>query len=726
MQEMVFVALDCETTGLDPAKDKIIEVGATKFTLKTNLATFDSLFDPGTRIPAFVERLTGIKSEELPGAPKFAEKQDELAEFCRDAVLIGHNLQFDLAFLASHGLDLSENASFDTFDLASLILPKVGSLSLIALGAQFGVLHESAHRALSDAEATRDLFQALVGKARELPPTSWEQISQLQIAKSAWLPRLSALVLSEEDLRPLQSKQQDWSSSIKLETTAEVNPELAAKLRELLVNESPALLEASIDPAELAAVLAELNTPAILAVGSQFAARLLHSELTTGSSALIFAPQFYTDPKKVEQFTNRELTTTEAALAAKLLLRPDQNFYEFNLTRPERFLWDFVANEACPLASASCPLIITDHASLPELAGNSELATGNLIVLSATRLPSNLANAKSLQLDLPTLEKLAPAHEQALTIWWGLLGLLLREAEPEYGRVELAKITGLKNFAPARDAGLKFLEAARASLPSNLASNLENWLNETPGYSRQLRTNATAEITLALEPLADPATVADLAGKFKKTVLLDSALSTAPDDFKFAKKILGLPADTLTASLPLTTENCELKIVPGLPAPSEPGFAAASETKLLELLNNLPGLTTVIFNGQYALGQFFEKTHGAAQHPVFASKMSGSQGKILHELAGCETAAFLTTGSWLPPRTQNLIVVKLAFTVREGADWQTETLPEAVLGWKKLWVNLVNVAERPAEQQLLALDNRLTEKNYGKDFLKAISAEPTS
>jgi DNA polymerase III epsilon subunit-like protein len=73
MQGVQFVALDCETTGIDSERDSVIEVGAVKFSLEKNLATFDSLFNPGVRLPSFVSRLTGITDIELQSAPKIAE-----------------------------------------------------------------------------------------------------------------------------------------------------------------------------------------------------------------------------------------------------------------------------------------------------------------------------------------------------------------------------------------------------------------------------------------------------------------------------------------------------------------------------------------------------------------------------------------------------------------------------------------------------------------------------
>ncbi len=713
MQAITFVALDCETTGLDPAVDKIIEVGATKFTLTENQTTFDSLFNPNVRIPAFVERLTGITNEELPAAPQFAEKIEELREFCADATLIGHNIKFDIAFLASHGLDLAKNPSFDTYNLASLVLPRVGSMSLAALSAQFGVTHTEAHRALADAEATRDLFRKLTEIGTGYGSEIWQQIEKLNAPEPQWLgsfARLAQTVPSSN--QPVAAK----SAASQTKPTAP-DSALTTQLTELLTTDSPALLETPASAEEIASVLATSEKPLLLAVSHHYTAQLLSEQLQL---PVALAPRYYPDAEKIAAFTSRELTTVEAPFAAKLLLQPTANFYELNLSRAERYLWDFIAATTIPADVESSTLLLTDHASLPLLT-SKDRAT---VITSALRLPESLTQTERFALDLPTLESLAPGHEQALTIWWGLLGLLLKEAEPKYGRVELSQVSGLKNYTPVREAGQKFLAVAKDILPPGVATALATWLNDETGYLRQLRTNAASEITLALEPVRDPEQIGQLITS-SNAICVGSALATVGDNFNYALHLLGLPSNTATVKLAPAAVQPTLSLISGLPAPNEPSFVAESEERLTELLNTLPGITAVVFSGQYALRQFFEKAQTKVKRPIFSPRLTGSQGKIAVELVQHTDAAYLTTSEYLPARCRNVILVKLKFIVRDDSDWSTETLPEAVLTFRKIWVSLAHVAERPKDQQMIVLDNRLTEKGYGKDFVRATGVELT-
>src|SRR5205814_9716340 len=76
-----YVALDLETTGLDPARDRVIEIGAVAFTPEQVGSTLEQLVDPGRAVPDTVLRLTGIKQEELRGAAPPEQSLQQLSEF---------------------------------------------------------------------------------------------------------------------------------------------------------------------------------------------------------------------------------------------------------------------------------------------------------------------------------------------------------------------------------------------------------------------------------------------------------------------------------------------------------------------------------------------------------------------------------------------------------------------------------------------------------------------
>ncbi len=169
MPRRTYVALDLETTGLDPDRDQIIEVGATRFDLDGNEETFRTFCDPKRSIPYRVQRLTGISDADTTGAPLFADVASELQSFIGSAPLIGQNIAFDLSFLSRAQLR-PPGPSYDTLELASLLLPGLIERNLTGIATHLGIEFTGAHRALADAEAARFVFVALREKLRALPP----------------------------------------------------------------------------------------------------------------------------------------------------------------------------------------------------------------------------------------------------------------------------------------------------------------------------------------------------------------------------------------------------------------------------------------------------------------------------------------------------------------------------------------------------------------------------
>ena len=180
----VCVALDLETTGLDSNRDAIIEIGAVKFRGDEVLDTLQTFVNPGRTIPEHIQRLTHISPRQVQRAPLFSSIAGRVAEFVADHPVIGHNIQFDLKFLESHGVPL-DNPAYDTWDLASMLLPRTMRYSLAYLSDYFSIDHSDPHRALSDARATQGIFLALVRRAAVLDPGLTEYIARLA-GRSNW------------------------------------------------------------------------------------------------------------------------------------------------------------------------------------------------------------------------------------------------------------------------------------------------------------------------------------------------------------------------------------------------------------------------------------------------------------------------------------------------------------------------------------------------------------
>lgn len=175
------VALDLETTGLDPQRDAIIEIGAVRFRGQRVEDEWSSLVNPGRPLTPFITDLTGITDDMLANAPRVNSVQGEFAEFVGDLPILGHRVEFDHGFLAARGL-FPDNPLLDTFDLASVILPSAGRYSLISLATELGIPVQVSHRAFEDADTTRQLFLKLYDAVSALPIDLVQSIANMSQA----------------------------------------------------------------------------------------------------------------------------------------------------------------------------------------------------------------------------------------------------------------------------------------------------------------------------------------------------------------------------------------------------------------------------------------------------------------------------------------------------------------------------------------------------------------
>jgi DNA polymerase III subunit epsilon len=188
--DVTFCVLDLETTGGSPADCAITEIGAVKYRSGDLLGTFQTLVDPGLAIPPSITILTGITQAMVVDAPDIATALPSFLEFIGDAVIVGHNVRFDLSFLNAAAMRLGygrlPNRSSDTAALARrLVRPEVRNLKLRSLAAHFRSPTTPNHRALEDARATAHVFHALLERAGSLGVTNLDDLLQLPTARGS-------------------------------------------------------------------------------------------------------------------------------------------------------------------------------------------------------------------------------------------------------------------------------------------------------------------------------------------------------------------------------------------------------------------------------------------------------------------------------------------------------------------------------------------------------------
>lgn len=161
-----YTSLDLETTGLEPKKDRIIEIGAVKVRNGRAAEEFQALVNPGRLLDEKICVLTGISNEMLAEAPEIGEVIGRLLEFIGEDILVGHRILFDYSFVKKAAVNHSlvfEKKGIDTLKLSRKLLPELESRSLESVCRYYGIEHK-AHRALGDARASSDLYQRLAGQ----------------------------------------------------------------------------------------------------------------------------------------------------------------------------------------------------------------------------------------------------------------------------------------------------------------------------------------------------------------------------------------------------------------------------------------------------------------------------------------------------------------------------------------------------------------------------------
>ncbi|MDN5327034.1 MAG: ATP-dependent helicase DinG [Moorella sp. (in: firmicutes)] len=161
MLPQTYVVLDVETTGLDPGRDRIIEIAAVRLEGGNIARQFQTLVNPGRPIPPAIERLTGICDAMVREAPPLPEVLPGLLELFRDAIPVGHNGAFDLAFLnqaLGHGW---HSPLLDTLALSRILFPCLASHRLDYMSKHLTLEATGHHRALDDALTTARLLENL-------------------------------------------------------------------------------------------------------------------------------------------------------------------------------------------------------------------------------------------------------------------------------------------------------------------------------------------------------------------------------------------------------------------------------------------------------------------------------------------------------------------------------------------------------------------------------------
>ena len=200
-----FIAFDTETTGLDPALGKIVEIGAVKFDRRGIVARYNVLINPEMPMPEEAGKVNGITDAMLKDKPVIADVFPDFFDFIGTGVLVAHNAPFDINYVNAElkriGKSPLANKAVDTRIFAKEVFPGLSSYALQDLAVQFGITALEAHRAEDDARVCMELFDKILNRFLKNNPELVEKIREETDAASLLAP--------EEE-----QKEKDYSRSL--------------------------------------------------------------------------------------------------------------------------------------------------------------------------------------------------------------------------------------------------------------------------------------------------------------------------------------------------------------------------------------------------------------------------------------------------------------------------------------------------------------------------------
>jgi DNA polymerase III subunit epsilon len=261
-----FAVVDVETTGFSPRlHDRMIEVAVVRMAANGTIEDeYLTLLNPQRDIGA--TQVHGLTAADVCQAPTFVEVVGDVATRLDGAILVGHNLRFDLAFLiaecARAGYPLPAIPGLCTLRLAYLLAPGLASRKLASCCASAGIRLDGAHSALADARATARLLLAYLqdGRARGLDSLEAFGCQPLSLPSRPWCQATaSGRCLRREQAATIRQERTTYLARLvdRLDTTGVVSAEVAVYLD---------LLDRALEDRRIT----ELEADALLAIAQEW------------------------------------------------------------------------------------------------------------------------------------------------------------------------------------------------------------------------------------------------------------------------------------------------------------------------------------------------------------------------------------------------------------------------------------------------------------------------
>ena len=772
----MYVSLDLETTGIDPAKDKIIEFGAIKFDLEGHRETLSFLINPGFSLPQIITHITKITDKDLEGQPLITSKIQEIKDFIGDLPIIGHNIQFDTSFLRNNGIELT-NPEYDTFSLASILFPNLPSYSLEILSHILELKHKDKHRALDDSIAAMELFLKLIGKFQELPVATIEEIKGIA-AKSSW--QMKDLIISVIPAVPADRQVETGISPtvipalvperVKAEiSTSKISPETINIAKTIQDEDNSCLIEVLPPYGTLVQELLKTSeNNAYVCVSNELFNEL--SNTLPENIAKLDSSNNYISLKRLQTLEQKELFEDfEATALIKFLIWSRQTktgiLRELNLFGKEKsVLYQVNADKDFidPLTELFVQKALQKDKNGPALCtyeyliNDQETTYENVIIVDFDKFTKEIffKNCSFISLDsvtrpLDAIKKFYPENPSVesliskCSILFGLLGVFFDKYNNKDSYTPRAIISqdlfGMKDWQDLNSL-INNLVAISQELGEinneHTFGHLHKWKEALIELKSVFENPDLANFFIFLEmdyeqnmkiykaPLSLKEYVNKILSSCSKYKIIDEAIDLA-DEGTFIKTFFGLPEELKLIKTSSKREDLQIALYK---------FEENMPKLILDLLKAKKGSTAVLFNSRQQLEFFTLKLGPLLEESeiTLISSLTGSIGKLEERFNQDpeNSVVFMTTPIWekfhYNEKITTLILHKIPFEAPgslilsslsqklSNAFVQLST-PRAAAGVKKI----LNKLSAPNTEAIF-LDSRIHEKDYCSQILAVI------
>lgn len=763
-----FISLDLETTGFDPAVDKIIEFGAIKFDMNEQHESLTFLINPGVVLPQIVTHITNITNDDLKNAPSIDAKTKEIIAFIGDLPIVGHNIQFDMNFL-THNLIELKNKFYDTQQLAGILLPYMPSYSLEILTKKLNLTHAEKHRALDDAVAAMELFLKLTEEFKNLDPKLAEKIKTLS-QKSNW--HMASL------FNQLETGKKTGNTSAIPQSTQLTSPNdqqsksTQTNCQQIISSKTSALFE--IDPpySKLIQNLAENSSKDtyISLPGKLF--RKIHQELPDTLSK-IDIPKNYISLKRLKHLEEKPffedyeiksllkyliwLESTKTGLLSEVTLFNEEKaiINQINIDESIENPMDEYFFKKALEKDISSPAVCTHDFIIEHKLKDVNLIIFDFIKFFGT-LEFHLSTYLKLEnflLPLKFLQEIHPENHtiQSLTskstILFGIFGIIFEKYNDKNQFSASAalneEILSSKEWADAKSLTINLIEISKklAEIVSRQTSPyLKQWKNNLKllDHLQSLKDIANSlmwiekdgkgNIVFRSIPVSIKQNLQELLNNCKNFKIINETVDLN-DDGKFIKTLSGMEEKLPIYKLSKKAENLSISIVSGVNDNDKnqlPNF-------LINYLKINNEKTAIIFTSKQQIEFFTIKLSQAGI--ALASQIAASIGKLQEQFKHMpqNSALLITPNTWENLETiedvDTLFIHKIPFDPPSNPSlialsknyenpFEELQIPRAIITLKTL---INRLKENPNKsKKVIILDPRLLEKDYGQKFISML------